>query len=89
MRTSKRAVRERLAWERRALCDIGARGPLTYCYPGFMGAVCERLVAKGLADREHAGRTIKPESWPKGSKFEAAEQYRYTLTDAGRALLPA
>lgn len=32
-----------------------ADGPLTCCFPGFTGAVCERLVAKGLVEREDAG----------------------------------
>jgi len=29
--------------------------PVVACYPGFMGAMCERLLEKGLVVREDAG----------------------------------
>jgi hypothetical protein len=46
-------------WEERALADMAA-GPLTYCYLGFMGSICERLVARGMAVSEDAGFMAAP-----------------------------
>lgn len=86
---------DHLGWERRALEDLTAE-PLVYCFPGFMGTVCERLVSKGLATREPAGFLDPPagmtarqlNKW--GWKSEDHPRFRYTLTAAGRAnLAPA
>lgn len=90
---SKAAVRERLGWERRCLRDmVSAGGTLTYAFPGFMGAACERLVAKGLATRETLGSPPRPEWWTHGIKAwrtRVGVENRYTITDAGRELAPA
>lgn len=85
--------KERLGWERRALSDMAER-PLVCCYPGFMGAVCERLVAKGLATKEPAGFLPPPDLPPKKLKqmrwrSEDYPQFRYAPTIAGRAILTA
>lgn len=86
---------ERLGWERRLLSDLAA-GPRTYCYPGFTGAICERLVSKGHASREDAGEMPMPEFWPdtsRGRKEWKARgphpQFTYTITESGRAILAA
>jgi hypothetical protein len=94
IRTSKVDARRRLEWEMRALRDMIAKGPLTYCYPGFMGSVCERLVARGEATREASGEMPVPDWWPKDKQALRAwrahgpkQQFRYAITDAGRARL--
>lgn len=83
------AERAQVAWERRALCDMAAQ-PLVCCFPGFMGAVCERLVGKGLATKQDAGFMSPPPGIPpkKLKKWWRAEdypQFRYALSTAGRA----
>jgi len=83
---------ERMGWERRALSDMAA-APLVYCFPGFMGAVCERLVEKGLATKQSAGFMAPPENvtprqlkgW--GWRAEDYALFRYTITAGGRAAL--
>lgn len=70
----------KLGWERRLLSDL-QDGPMVICFPGFTGAICERLVAKGLATREDAGLMPKPANWPKRAKWERHQQYRYAISD--------
>ena len=77
------AQAEHLAWERRALSDMAEHGLIYEC-PGFMGAVCERLLAKGLAAKEFVGFRKPPESvtprqlkaW--GWRSEDHPLFRYT-----------
>ncbi len=81
-------------WERRALIDL-LDGPRTYCFPGFMGAVHERLVRRGYAVRETAGfmaplpgRTatqLKRDGWNEKDH----PQFRYSLSDTGRSRVRA
>lgn len=54
------SIEEKRGWERRAILDL-ERGPVVACYPGFMGSVYERLVAKGLARRDDAGFMVPPD----------------------------
>lgn len=84
------AQAQQLGWESRCLADMATGdGTLTYCFPGFMGAVCERLVAKGLATKEPAGfldppAGVKPatlKQW--GWRREDHPLFRYALTDRG------
>lgn len=91
---------DRLGWEHRCLSDLAA-GPRTYCFPGFMGAVCERLVEKGFATRASAGfmdpvaRVHTPSYSPAKLKRYVRDywkdpfpQFTYTITPAGRVHLP-
>jgi hypothetical protein len=79
---------EAVAWEARALADL-AQSPRVYCYPGFMGSVCERLVAKGLATRRPAGFLDPPSGmtpaqlrkW--GWRAEDHAQFRYSRSELG------
>lgn len=78
---------DRLGWERRALSDM-EQGPLVCCYPGFMGAVCERLVAKGLATKEPAGFLPPPDLPPAslkkmGRRAEDYPRFRYASQSPG------
>lgn len=41
-------------WEDRLLSDM-REAPVVCCFPGFTGAICERLVSRGLAIREDTG----------------------------------
>lgn len=73
----------REGWEARALSDMLEAGSLVCCFPGFMGAVCEGLVRRGLADKEPAGFLDPPnvsarklKAW--GWKAEDYPQFRYT-----------
>lgn len=80
---------ERRGWERRVLSDLQA-GPLVYCYPGFMGAVCERLVASGRVTREPAGFMDPPKVSPQKLKAmewraEDHQLFRYSLALDGDA----
>jgi hypothetical protein len=64
------------AWERRALTDLASQD-LIYCFPGFMGSICERLVSAGYARSEAAGHMSRDHAL-----------FRYRITDAGRRNLP-
>lgn len=76
-----------VAWEARALRDLSSAS-LTYCFPGFMGSVCEGLVDRGLAAKESAGFLDLGVPAPRGWKASEHPQFRYRLTDAGRSSLP-
>lgn len=88
----ERDRQQRAAWEPRMLADM-ADAPLVCCYPGFTGAVCEGLMERGLASKEPAGFMMPlPGSPPKLVKTWRKEdfpQFRYTITDDGRAILQA
>ena len=79
-------------WQERLLAELG-EGDLVFCYPGLMGSVCEQLVERGLASREAVGKQPKPVWWPEGTKANkdwqgrAGDQFRYSITDLGRAAL--
>ena len=86
---------DRERWSMRALRDMRA-GPLTCCYPGFMGAACERLVARGFAVREAAGELPMPEFWPNTAKGRREwrergphPMFRYRITERGERHLAA
>lgn len=90
------AQAQRLGWEHRVLAAMAGDGPITYCFPGFMGAACERAVAKGWAAKVPAGEMPMPDFWPdtRKGRREWAErgpcpQFRYSITDNGRAILAA
>jgi hypothetical protein len=78
---------DRLGWESRLLQDL-ADGPRVYCFPGFTGAICERLVAKGLVSKEARGQMAAPEwiktpadrRWFKASGPHPQFEYRIALT---------
>lgn len=53
------------SWEKRLLVEL-EQGPLVYAYPGFMGAVCERLVEQGLVRREPWGEQFRYSLAPRG-----------------------
>ncbi len=59
-------------WQARILEDLKA-GPLVMCFPGFMGAMAERLVARGLVASEPAGFLPNAADSP---------QFRYSLRAA-------
>lgn len=88
----EKAQRESLGWERRLLSDMAA-GPVVTCYPGFTGAICERLVAKGLATKTAAGFLAPPagmtprqlKEW--GRKPDDHPKFRYEIAAAGTAFL--
>ena len=90
--------READAWCPHVLQNL-AWSPVTYCFPGFMGAVCERLVERGLATKVDAGN-MPPPAFVAGAGFKSeAElrrwfrqsgphpQFTYTITKAGFATL--
>lgn len=73
-------------WQERVLADM-AEAPLVYCFPGFMGAVCESLVAIGRVTREPAGFMDPPDLPPRklkamGWRAEDHAQFRYALAGA-------
>jgi len=86
---------ERLGWERRILSDL----PVTAYVGGFTGAICARLVAKGLATETPAGFmgpptdldgnpvTMAPDHKgrmvPLRHRAEDFPQSRYEITAAG------
>lgn len=87
-------------WEARYLADLAER-PLTACYPGFAGAMLERLAAKGHAIREDAG-FMDPEAMNISAEIQATKafktrvraywrdpspMFRYAITPAGLAAL--
>lgn len=92
------------AWEARFLRELAER-PCVACYPGWTGAMHETLVERGHASREDAGLLEplpyvegiqmdgKPatlaqyERWCR--QLEPTPQYRYAITEAGRAILSA
>lgn len=82
-------TREREGWMRRALREL-EHVPALYCYPGFMGAVHERLTARGLASKETIGPAPMPPGWDMTAKEwadRAGTLHRYTITPAGLAEL--
>lgn len=85
------AQAQSLGWEHRCLTEMAEDGgSVVYCYPGFMGAHHERLVAKGFAERETLGPRPMPADWPHGKKdwaSRAGTQHRYSITTAGAAEL--
>jgi hypothetical protein len=70
-------AQEAIGWESRVLDDL-AGGPLVYCWEGFMGSVCERLVAKGFVVAEDAGFMAAPGKI-KGYQPSDYPQRRYKL----------
>lgn len=99
-RIPRTEAEEALAWERRLLTDMLA-APVVACFPGFTGAICERLVEKGLAVSEPAG-FLDPEACvadeigaTRSFKAHVREywkdphpQFRYSITAAGCTYLP-
>lgn len=83
---------EHLGWERHFLAELAA-APCICCYPGFTGAMHERLVENGHATRTDAGFMPYPEGvTPRQAKqwgWKATDhpQFEYAITDAGRAIL--
>lgn len=88
-------------WEQRALLGLLAT-PALCCFHGFMGAVHERLVRKGLATREDAGymdplrgvseeiqATKKFKAHVRGYLKDPFPQFTYTITEAGVATAEA
>ena len=71
-------------WERGFLHDLHS-GPIVACYPGFTGAMLERLVTKGLAVREDWGFMGPPLDLTgqpvkiKGFRKQDFPQFRYSL----------
>jgi hypothetical protein len=72
-------------WEERVISDM-ATGPVTYCFPGFMGSIAESLVTKGVATREPAGYLPAPDVRPAllrqwGWRKEDHPMFRYSLIE--------
>lgn len=87
-------------WEARYLADL-AEGPRTACYPGFAGAICQRLVTRGYATREAAG-FMDPEAMNISAEIRSTKafkahvraywkdpspMFRYSITPAGLAAM--
>ena len=83
-------------WAPRLLADM-ADGPIVACFPGYTGAMLERLVERGLAVREDAGfmdplRCLAPglmtpaklRAYERDYWKDPAPQFRYSLAPHAR-----
>jgi hypothetical protein len=89
-------------WQARFLREL-ADAPIVACYPGLTGFHLEALAERGQATREDAGfmepipyvegmflgdKRATPASYARWvASLEPRPQYRYAITEAGRAAL--
>ncbi len=66
---------ELYGWERAIVRDYLSKGPLTVCFQGFTGSICERLVVKGLATKEDAGEMPPKSPWEPDLHFKTEREY--------------